>query len=185
MPDLVPDGVRASRNRMRRCETDELYHLPSANFATYQSVAPSALGYEFVCTEAALAPMKYSALHHGGKRQKLHPRLRRQARVSVWAASVYCLESSADVEIRRQLGVGETGPRRIENQDKSSTGTSQCSSTSTCPRRRAQKSLCSSVMSDSGSSPTQARKMLVRAARCLARALTTGVPGGVSGALSM
>lgn len=48
-----------------------------------------------------------------------------------------------------------------------------------------QKSLCSSVMSDSGSSPTQARKMLVRALRCLAKALMTGVPGGVSGALSM
>ena len=45
-----------------------------------------------------------------------------------------------------------------------------------------QKSLCSSVMSFSGSRPTQARKMLVRAARCLARALTTGVPGGVRGA---
>jgi hypothetical protein len=45
-----------------------------------------------------------------------------------------------------------------------------------------QNSLCSSVMSDSGWRPTQARKMLVKALRCLARALTTGVPGGVKGA---
>ena len=47
------------------------------------------------------------------------------------------------------------------------------------------KSLCSRVISDSGCSPTQARKMLVKAARCLARALITGVPGGVKGALTI
>ena len=44
------------------------------------------------------------------------------------------------------------------------------------------KSLCSRVMSDSGSKPTQALKMFVRALRCFARALTTGVPVGTSGA---
>ena len=46
----------------------------------------------------------------------------------------------------------------------------------------AQNILCSKVMSDSGWRPTQARKMFVRAPRCLAKALTTGVPGGVKGA---
>src|SRR3954453_9700961 len=40
-------------------------------------------------------------------------------------------------------------------------------------------------MSFSGSRPTQARKMLIKALRSLARALMTGVPGGVNGALSM
>ena len=44
------------------------------------------------------------------------------------------------------------------------------------------KSLCSRVMFDSGCRPTQARKMLVKQSRCLANALTTGVPGGVRGA---
>lgn len=38
-------------------------------------------------------------------------------------------------------------------------------------------------MSDSGWRPTQARKILVKAARCLAKALITGAPGGVNGAL--
>ena len=47
---------------------------------------------------------------------------------------------------------------------------------------QAQNILCSNVMSDSGWRPTQARKMLVNAPRCLAKALTTGVPGGVKGA---
>lgn len=37
-------------------------------------------------------------------------------------------------------------------------------------------------MSASGSRPTQARKMLVKALRCLAKELITGVPGGVKGA---
>lgn len=48
-----------------------------------------------------------------------------------------------------------------------------------------QKSLCSSVMSFSGSKPTQALITLTSALLCLPRALTTGVPVGVSGALSM
>lgn len=43
-------------------------------------------------------------------------------------------------------------------------------------------SLCSSVISDSGCSPTHALKTLIKAALCLARALMTGVPGGVNGA---
>ena len=39
---------------------------------------------------------------------------------SVGATSVYYLESSADVEIHRQLGVGEIRLRQIEDQGKSS-----------------------------------------------------------------
>jgi hypothetical protein len=48
-----------------------------------------------------------------------------------------------------------------------------------------QNSLCSNPISLSGSKPTQALIMFTRALRCLVKALTTGVPGGVSGALSM
>ena len=44
-------------------------------------------------------------------------------------------------------------------------------------------SLCSSSMLLSGAKPTQARMMLTRQPRCANRALTTGEPGGTSGAL--
>ncbi len=49
----------------------------------------------------------------------------------------------------------------------------------------AQNSLCSSVISFSGSSPTQAFMIFTSALRCFASAFTTGFPGGVSGAFSM
>lgn len=47
------------------------------------------------------------------------------------------------------------------------------------------RSLCSKVISDSGSRPIQALKMLVQAERCFASEITTGVPGGVKGAFGM
>lgn len=54
-----------------------------------------------------------------------------------------------------------------------------------CPFGCLLNNLCSNVISFSGSKPKTALKILLSAERCFASALTTGVPGGVSGALSM
>ena len=45
--------------------------------------------------------------------------------------------------------------------------------------------LCSSAMHESGGRPTHARRMFSMHERCLKSELTTGVPGGTIGALSM